>query len=366
MNVPFVDLKAQYTSIKIEIDEAISRILSNTSFIGGEEVLTFESAFAKYQQSSHCISCANGTDAIEIGLEALGVGIGDEVIVPSYTWISTASAVTRVGATPVFVDVDPTYYTLDPTKITEKINSKTKAVIPVHFYGLPANMPEIISISKSHGLFVLEDCAQAHGAEIEGKKVGTFGDIATFSFYPGKNLGAYGDGGCIVTQSEKLAVKCRLIARLGQEGKHNHLENGRNSRLDTLQAAVLNVKLRHLNTWTKARRLHADSYRSLLRGLPIVLPKEPHGYKHVYHVFMIQSEIRDKLKSGLLDLGIQTQLHYRLPLTSLPMYSENGIYPVSDSMAKGILSLPMYPELSNSQIEYVVESIEKILGKVVT
>jgi len=361
MNVPFVDLKAQYTSIKTEIDEAISRILSNASFIGGDEVLAFESAFAKYQESLYCISCANGTDAIEIGLEALGVGAGDEVIVPSYTWISTASAVTRVGATPVFVDVDPTYYTLDPTKISEKISGKTRAIIPVHFYGLPANMQEILSISKSHGLFVLEDCAQAHGAEIDGQKVGTFGDIATFSFYPGKNLGAYGDGGCIISQNEQLAEKCRLIARLGQKGKHNHLENGRNSRLDTLQAAILNVKLKYLDQWTASRRQIAGKYMQNLSDTNLVLPSEPSGFKHVFHVFMVQSEIREHLKSELSGLGIQTQLHYPAPLTSLPMYSTTETYPVSELMSARLLSLPIYPELSDAQLSYITDSIKKIL-----
>jgi len=363
MTVPFVDLNAQYVSIKSEIDTAIERILNNTSFIGGEEVTVFEKAFAEYQNSKHCISCANGTDAIEIALEALEIGVGDEVIVPSYTWISTASAVSRAGATPVFVDVDPDYYTIDCSLIEQKLNASTKAIIPVHFYGLPANMHQIMALAKSHDLKVIEDCAQAHGAEIDGQRVGTYGDLATFSFYPGKNLGAYGDGGCIIAQNDQLADECRTIARLGQKGKHNHVAVGRNSRLDTLQAAVLNVKLKHLNTWTQARRANASYYCGLLENTGLVLPKEPEGFKHVYHVYMVQVEHRDALATDLKKCGVQTQLHYPLPLTSTPVYYSDEAYPVSEEMALKMISLPMFAELRKEQIEYVVESILSSIQK---
>lgn len=363
MVVPFVDLGAQYLSIKAEIDAAVERVLANSSFIGGDEVAEFEQAFAAYQQSGYCISCANGTDAIEISLEALGIGAGDEVIVPSYTWFSTASAVSRMGATPVFVDVDPDYYTIDVSLIEEKITRSTKAIIPVHFYGLPANMFDIMAIAKSHGLKVIEDCAQAHGAEINEQRVGTFGDLAIFSFFPSKNLGAYGDGGCIVTQSEDAADKCRQIARLGQSGKHNHISIGRNSRLDSLQAAILNVKLSHLDSWTESRRNNAVYYRDLLADVDIILPSEPEHFKHVYHVFMIQVNDRDNLVSDLNKSGIQTQLHYPLPLTSTPVYHSKDDYPVSNAMASMMISLPMFAELKKDQIEFVAESIRSYIRR---
>ena len=295
MEVPFVDLKAQYNSIKNKIDQAIAEVLNNTSFIGGEKVKEFEAKFAEYIGVNHAIGCANGTDAIEIALEALGVGPGDEVLIPAYTWVSTASAVSRAGAEPVFVDVHEDYYTLDADLIEQSITSKTKALIPVHFYGLPADMPAITKIAKEHNLLVIEDCAQAHGAMIGKQMVGTFGDLATFSFYPGKNLGAYGDGGIILANDEKLAHKCRTISGLGQDGKHNHVMAGRNSRLDTLQAVVLSVKLPMLEEWTARRRWVARQYSQKLDELKIKVQRIPTDYKHVYHLYVIQVDRRDEL-----------------------------------------------------------------------
>lgn len=359
MHIPFVDLHVQYISIKKEIDDAISTVLTNTSFIGGSAVEQFENSFADYLGVSHCVSCANGTDAIEIALEALGIGNGDEVLVPSYTWVSTASAVSRVGAQPVFVDVHPDFYTMDVSKIEEKITSKTRAILPVHFYGLPADMPTILSLAKKHDLLVVEDCAQAHGATINGQKVGTFGDIATFSFYPGKNLGAYGDGGAIVTNNQDLALKVSVIARLGQQGKHNHVAIGRNSRLDTLQAAILQVKLQHLGAWTKGRQQVAKCYNEALKGASVKLPSVPEGFSHVYHLYVIQSEDRDGLREHLKKNGIDTQIHYPKPLNQLGIFDVQGTFPVSDEMSGKLISFPMYAELTRGQVDYVANLIKE-------
>jgi len=304
MKIPFVDLKAQYDSIKPKIDQAIAGVVSNTSFVGGDKVDEFENKFAEFIGVDHAISCANGTDAIEIALEALGVGFGDEVLVPAYSWVSTASAVSRVGAKPVFVDVHPDYYTIDSNQIESKLTSKAKAIIPVHFYGLPAEMPAISEIAKKHKLFVIEDCAQSHGAMIGKQMAGTFGDLATFSFYPGKNLGAFGDGGAILTSNSDLADKCKIISGLGQKDKHNHVMIGRNSRLDSLQAAILSVKLPMLEEWTAKRRWVARQYNMQFSDTDIKIQRIPTDYKHVYHIYVIQVDKRDKLKTFLENKGI--------------------------------------------------------------
>ncbi len=363
MKIPFVDLKAQYLAIKPAIDKAISSVLENASFIAGSNLDTFETNFAGYNDVAYCVGCSNGTDAIEIALETLEVGVGDEVLVPAYTWISTASAVSRVGAIPIFVDVHPGFYTMDVSKIEAKITDKTKAIIPVHFYGLAADMDAILKIANKHNLTVIEDCAQAHNATINGKKVGTFGDMATFSFYPGKNLGAYGDAGAIITNNNNLATKAKIIARLGQQGKHNHIIAGRNSRLDAMQAAILNVKLNHLHNWTLKRQLIADWYYELLADTPIQLPKKPTGYSHVYHLFVIQLDRRDELKNFLETKGISTQIHYPKPLHQVGVFKEQGNFPVAEAMAGKLLSLPMYAELNRVQVEYVALAIRKFFDK---
>jgi len=362
MEVPFVDLKAQYKSIKNHIDEAIQEVLNSTSFIGGDIVDKFEAGFAAYAGLDHAIGCANGTDAIEIALEALGIGAGDEVIVPSYTWVSTASAVSRVGAEPVFVDVHPEYYTLDPAQIEAAVTSRTKALIPVHFYGLPANMKEIMTAARKNKLFVIEDCAQAHGASIGKQKVGTFGDIATFSFYPGKNLGAYGDGGAVLTNDAKLAEKISIIARLGQKGKHNHLMAGRNSRLDTLQAAILLAKLPHIEEWTAKRRWVARQYNLKLDNLAVKTHRIPNNYKHVYHLYVIQVEERDKLKEFLAAKGVQTQIHYPKPINQFAFFKNSRPMEVADQMAGKLLSLPIFPEMTIGQIDHVVKQLEAFIN----
>lgn len=361
MEVPFVDLSAQYRSIKKKIDAAVSEIISNTSFIGGEKVEEFEDAFADYIGLEHAISCANGTDAIEIALEALGIGSGDEVIVPAYTWVSTASAVSRVGAEPVFVDVHPDYYTLDAGKLAAAITSRTKAIIPVHFYGLPADMPAILTLAKKNNLFVIEDCAQAHGAAIGKQKAGTFGDIATFSFYPGKNLGAYGDGGAILTNNESLAKKCKIIARLGQEGKHNHVQVGRNSRLDTIQASILLAKLPLLEEWIARRRWVARQYSMQLADFNLQAQRIPANYKHVYHLYVLQVDRRDELKKYLAENGIQTQIHYPKPVNQFKFFKNSGSAPVADAMADRLISLPIFPEMTQEQVDYVVKFIKTFI-----
>ena len=360
MNIPFVDLKAQYRSIKSEIDETLQSILDNTSFIGGPIVKDFESNFAEYVGANHCVACANGTDAIEIALQAMGVGAGDEVIVPAMSWMSTSEAVSTVGAKSVFVDVLDGYYTIDPNKIKDKITSKTKVIIPVHFYGRAAQMNEIMTVAKEHGLKVLEDSAQAHGARYQGKGIATFGDIATFSFYPGKNLGAYGDAGAIVTNNEELATKSRMIGNHGQLSKHNHQMEGRNSRMDTLQAAVLKVKLKYIHQWTEARISHARRYHEKLQGIERVRLPVLDQDKHVFHVFAIQVADRDVVKEKLQENGISTQVHYPNALPALPPYVDNenlDEYPVACALAKNGLSLPMYPELTEEQIGYVCKTL---------
>jgi len=361
MKIPFVDLKAQYDAIKPKIDKAIADVVSNTLFVGGNIVEEFEKNFAEFIGADHAIGCANGTDAIEITLEALGISSGDEVLVPAYSWVSTASAVDRVGAEPIFVDVHPDFYTIDVDQIESKITSKTKAIIPVHFYGLPADMPAIIGIAKKHKLFVIEDCAQSHGAMIGKQMTGTFGDLATFSFYPGKNLGAYGDGGAILTNNAELANKCRVISGLGQEGKHNHVLIGRNSRLDTLQAAILSVKLPMLEEWIAKRRWVARQYNMQFSDTDIKVQRIPTDYKHVYHIYVIQVDKRDELKKFLEKKGIQAQVHYPKPLNQLKIFKDKGKQKVSDLMSARLLSLPMYPEMNQEQIKYVTDNVRKFI-----
>jgi dTDP-4-amino-4,6-dideoxygalactose transaminase len=362
MQIQFVDLHAQYLSIKTEIDAAIEQCLTNTSFIGGAPVKNFEKEFAAYAGVKHCIGVANGTDAIEIALKVLNIGPGDEVIVPAHTWISTAGSVVAVGATPVFADTLPGKYTIDPAHVRNLITPKTKAIIPVHLYGLAAQMDQIMSIANEHNLKVLEDCAQAHGATFDGKNIGTFGHISTFSFYPGKNLGAYGDAGCITTNNDELAEQCRTIANHGQLKKNNHLTLGRNSRLDALQAAILSVKLRHLDKWTNQRIAHAKTYRTQLTGSNLVLPSEQADSKHVYHLFVVQSEDRDGLKSFLAEKGIPTAIHYpkALPFVKPFERPEHTIaaFPESGTYTDKILSLPMYAEMTTETIDYICQTIK--------
>lgn len=367
MEVPFVDLKAQYQSIKSEIDGAIGRIIEQTAFVGGPIVREFEEAFAEKMGVAHCIGCGNGTDSMEIILETLEIGPGDEVIVPANSWISTSEVVSRVGAKPVFVDIEPDFYTIDVSKIAEKITPNTKAIIPVHLYGHPADMPAIMQLAEAHDLKVIEDCAQSHLAAVDEQKVGTYGIAASFSFYPGKNLGAYGDAGCILTKDAALAARMRMLANHGQQGKHNHLIEGRNSRLDTLQAAILHAKLPFLEEWTERRIENAETYTRLFEDYELVkAPKVREDFTHVFHLYVVRVQKREHVMRGLQEAGIQTAVHYPTALPLLPAYKGQGHkfsdFPVAAAYQSEILSLPMYAELTVDQIEYVVAHLSKITG----
>ena len=367
MHIPFVDLKSQYLSLKQEFDEAILRVVSETAFISGKYARAFEESFAEYLEVKHCIACGNGTDALEIGLKAIGIGAGDEVLVPANTFFATAEAVGNVGAKPVFVDIDPKTYNLDPAKIEEKITPLTKAIIPVHLYGLPAEMDEIMQIARKHGLKVLEDCAQAHGATYKGKKIGSFGDVATFSFYPSKNLGAFGDAGAIVTKTDETAEKARLIANHGQISKYRHTLEGRNSRLDGIQAAVLSVKLPHLDGWLEARRKNAALYNELLAGSGLELPFAPEYSRHIYHLYVVQVPNRAAVQQKLSDDGVETGLHYPTALPFLEVYADRNHqpsdFPVAHSQMDKILSLPMYAELTEEMIGKVCRSLKNAIAQ---
>ena len=368
MRVPFVDLKAQYLSLKDELDEAILKVVGETAFVAGRYAATFENAFAEYVGTQHCIAVANGTDAIEIALAVLGIGAGDEVIVPANTFFATAEAVSNVSATPVFVDCEPNFYNIDTARIEEKITFRTKAIIPVHLYGLPAEMDAVMEIAKRHGLKVLEDCAQSHGADYKGQRTGTFGDIATFSFYPGKNLGAYGDAGAIVSNNSELAERCRLIANHGQPAKYKHTVVGRNSRIDGIQAAVLSVKLPHLDSWLDARRRNAARYNELLADTGIALPTAPDHSTHTYHLYVIRVADRDGVAAKLNEAGIDTGLHYPTALPFLDAYAHLGHqptdFPVAHSQMSELLSLPMYAELTDEMIVRVCDVLKSAVSRV--
>lgn len=366
MKVPFVDLYAQYLTIKEEIDHAIHSVIVNSSYIGGDIVKQFENAFSNYLGVKNIIGCANGTDSLELVLKAWGIGEGDEVIVPAHSWISTSEAVGNVGATPVFVDVEPDYYTINVALIEPVITNKTRAIIPVHLYGHPADMQKIMQIADKYSLKVLEDCAQAHGSSIDGKKVGTFGHAASFSFYPGKNLGAYGDAGCIATEDDDLAELLRMHANHGQRGKHNHLIEGRNSRLDGMQAAILLTKLKYLDQWTAERIFRAAKYTELISNIGLTVPKIKPGYRHVFHLYVIRVAKRKELMRYLNVMEIETAVHYPLALPFLPCYSKNSYkcsdFPVAFTNQDLILSIPIYPELTFSQQSKVVEAIQSFFN----
>jgi dTDP-4-amino-4,6-dideoxygalactose transaminase len=363
MRVPLVDLRAQYTSIKNEIDQTIANVIEDAAFVGGKYVNQFEEEFAAFCMAKHCVGVGNGTDALFIALRSLGVGKGDEVITAANSFIATSEAIAMAGAKVVFVDCDPRTYNIDVRKIPMAITPRTKAIIPVHLYGQPADLAALQTITKEHSLFMVEDAAQAHGAEFEGKRVGSFGDIACFSFYPGKNLGAYGDGGAIITNKEELAIKCRMIGNHGRVKKYDHEFEGVNSRLDGLQAAILSVKLRHLEEWTKKRREIAKIYNELLKSSEVTTPIEAPGVKHIYHLYVIRTPERDAVQATLRTKSIETGIHYPIPLPHLQAYRYLGHtsddFPVTTQYSREILSLPMYPELSKVQIEYVCHHLTK-------
>lgn len=362
MNVPFVDLKIQYQSIKAEIDPAIQAVISDTAFVGGKYVEGFEKAFAEKFGAKHCISCANGTDAIFISLKALGIGPGDEVITAANSFIASSETITQAGARPVFVDIDA-FFHLDPALIESKITPKTKAIIPVHLFGQPADIAAIQAIAQKHDLHVIEDCAQSHFATYRGQKTGTFGIAGTFSFYPGKNLGAYGDGGAIITNDDEFARAARLFACHGSLQKYVHEIEGINSRLDAIQAVVLQAKLKHIDDWNAARHSHALKYTALLEGVEQVqAPKLRPDTLHIFHLYVIRTQRRDELASFLKTQGIATGIHYPTALPLMPAYRrlhhKPGDFPVAAAWQDQILSLPMYPELADDQIAYVADAIK--------
>jgi dTDP-4-amino-4,6-dideoxygalactose transaminase len=364
MNITFVDLRKQYLSIREEIDSAISTVIDESAFVGGSYVKKFESDFASYLQMQYVIGCANGTDSLEMILKAYGISAGDEVIVPAISWISTAEVVNSVGATPVFADILPDLYTISPVEIEKKITSRTKAIIPVHLYGLPAEMNEIMALAGRYHLKVIEDCAQSHGAIYKNKMVGTIGDCASFSFYPGKNLGAYGDAGCVATNDGDLADKVRVIANHGQRKKNDHVSIGRNSRLDGLQAAILSVKLKHLEKWTSERIANACLYESLVTSAKIHKPLVPSYSRHVYHLYVIRTKERGQLQRKLDQKNISYGIHYPTALPFLPPYNTEGNnvaedFPVASVYQNETLSIPMFAELTKEEIEYIADVLNE-------
>jgi len=363
MKIPFVDLKAQYKSLKSEIDKAIESVIQETAFIGGKYVKDFEISYANEYGVKHCISVANGTDAIYVTLKALGIGPGDEVITVANSWISTSETISNTGARVVFVDIEPDFYTIDVKQIEEKINSRTKAIIPVHIYGHPAEVDAIKEICNKNGLFLIEDCAQAHFAKYRGKVAGTFGIAGTFSFYPGKNLGAYGDAGAIITNDDDFAMKARMFANHGALKKHQHEMEGINSRMDGLQAAILNVKLPFIHRWNRKRFENAKLYSRLLSDVKdIIIPAIRENSEHIFHLYVIRTSSRNELQKYLDEKGIATGIHYPTALPFLPAYKylkhTPKDFPIASKYQDQILSLPMFPELTANQIEYISKNIQ--------
>lgn len=368
MKVPFVDLKTQYLSIKSEINDSIQNVLENTAFILGKSVKDFEDEFARVHDVKYCYGVSSGTDGNHMVLWALGIGPGDEVIIPANTFIATVWGATLCGAIPVFVDCEIDSYNIDPKKIEEKITKRTKAIIAVHLYGQSADMDHLNKIAKEHNLFIVEDCAQAHLAEYKQKRVGGLSRAASFSFYPGKNLGAYGEGGAVTTSDQELASKFKMMRDHGSDKKYYHEVYGHNYRMEGIQGAVLGVKLRYLDRWTQGRRNNASLYNELLKDVrDVITPKEMPYAKHVYHLYVIRTARRDELQKYLDAKGISTGLHYPVPLHLQKVFSnlnyKEGDFPITEKLAKEILSLPMYPELTKDQIHYVCDSIKDFFNE---
>ncbi len=355
--IPFVDLNTQYHALAPELNAAIARVMERGDFILGEEVKLFEEEFAAFCRAPLCVGVANGTEALQLALLACGIGPGDEVITCTHTFIATVLGITQAGATPVLVDCEPKFYNLDVSQIERAITPRTRAILPVHLYGHPADMDPILEIARQHQLAVIEDACQAHGAEYKGRRCGTLGDIAAFSFYPGKNLGAYGDGGAVVTTRQDLAERVLLLRNYGQKVKYEHLCKGFNSRLDTVQAAILCVKLRRLESWNEARRRAAKTYDRLLAGSPVQTPRVAGWSLPVFHLYVIQTQNRKKLQAALDAERIAHVIHYPTPVHLQPAFADLGFrpgsFPVAESIAPRTLSLPMFPEISDLQLERV-------------
>jgi dTDP-4-amino-4,6-dideoxygalactose transaminase len=366
--VPFVDLAAQYHSIEKEVDAAIKKVLMQCNFILGTEVEEFEEAFARFIGVTHGIAVSSGLDALRLPLQALGIREGDEVIVPANTFIASALAVSAVGAKPVLVDCDPNTYNIDPELIERALTRRTQAIMPVHLTGQSADMDAVLDIAKRQQLHVIEDAAQAHGTLCNGRACGSLGIAGGFSFYPGKNLGAYGDGGIVTTNDTQLAAKLRRLRHYGQETKYHHHEKGVNARLDTLQAAVLNIKLRNLPNWNETRAKHAQRYRQLLEGIGDIRFQQQASFStHIYHLFIIETDHRNELQKHLSDAGIHTNIHYPIPIHLQEAYKDlghkEGDFPHAEQAAKRMLSLPMFPELTNAQINRVADSIKEFFDR---
>ena len=360
-NIPLVGLFDQYQTIKPEIDAAIQDIITSSAFVGGKEVRDFENDFAAYCEAKACVGVGNGTDALYLTLRALGVGPGDEVITVAHTFIATSEAISMTGATPIFIDIKEDTMLMDPEKIESAITSNTKAIVPVHLYGQSCDMDAIMEIARKHGLKVVEDAAQAHGGRWRGRRVGSIGDAATFSFYPGKNLGAFGDAGAVVSQDEDLIEYIRMLANHGRLEKYTHKMEGVNSRLDGLQAAILRVKLRHLDEWNNKRRAHADFYLESLSQSEFRPQAVDRNAEPVWHLFVVRVPEREALQKRLKDEGISTGIHYPVPLHVQPAYQNRqialGSLPVTETTAQHVVSLPMYPELSEGHLELIVNAM---------
>lgn len=369
MNVPFLDIKAQNASIADELRQAVDEVISQGCFILGPAVERFERAFADYIGTKHCVGLNSGTSALHMTLQACDIGPGDEVITTPHTWISTSWAISYTGARPVFVDIDPRTYNINPELIERAITPRTKAILPVHLYGQSCDMDALCRIADEHGLLLIEDAAQAHGARYNGRRVGSFGKAGCFSFYPGKNMGAFGEGGAIVTDDGKLAERVRRLRDHAQHGRHNHVELGHNTRMEGIQGAVLTVKLRHLDGWNEARQRHAERYRQLLTGVDVIqLPTASRPGAHVWHLFvvLIDGPDRDGVREKLAERGIASGVHYPTPVPLQPAYAHlghrAGDFPVAEDVMRCCLSLPLYPELTDDLIGTVVDSLKDIVA----
>lgn len=372
LRIPFVDLEAQYKTLSREINAAIQGVLDRSDYVLGEEVRQFEEDFAKFIGTAHAVGVGSGLDALELALRAYGIGAGDEVVTVANTFIATVLAIIAVGARPVLVDIDPATYNIHPSAIEAAITSRTRGIIPVHLYGQPADMDSILVIARKHNVIVVEDAAQAHGAMYAGRRIGAYGNAAAFSFYPGKNLGAYGDGGMVVTNDADIAETIRQLRNYGQRMKYEHVVAGTNSRLDTMQATVLRVKLPHLDQWNGARQEHAATYSSLLANGPFELPQVAPQRTHVFHLYVVQTENRSRVLEFLSARGIATGIHYPIPVhlqeACKGLGYRRGDFPATEMAAGRILSLPMYAELTATQVEYVatslMESLRQFPGRV--
>ena len=367
MQVPFVDLSALHAPLQPTILRAIDQVVSQGVIMGGEAVAAFEADFAQYIGTDCCISCANGTDALEIILRALEINAGDQVIVPANGWMSAAEAVRLVGATPVFVDSHPHTYTMNPDEVVTHLTERTRAIIPIHLYGFAADVSELVELAHSHDIKVIEDCAQAHGAAIGNRKVGSLGDVAAFSFYPTKNLGALGDGGAMLTSDAALARKLRSIANHGQIARDQPIRLGRNSRMDALQATVLSIKLPYLDEWNRQRRHLARHYRQRLENTSLTLPILPAGERHVHHLYVVRVKGRDQLQRYLAEHGIITQIHYPTPVPALAPFctlpSAQEVFSVATRQAPELLSLPLHPAMSEDTVDYVCDILTRGLAR---